>query len=149
MIALMLLALFSYDEVLHADLIVHSKIRWSKVDAGERVTVEIAGGEAKRVNPNWSPDPQPLAYDIAKERELSRSLKAARLPAPAAHPSTEPEDRTLEVIVEDAKGWHSAGTWSLSVRAWQKGRLGSVFDALEPLLSAQPELYGTGKGGHP
>ena len=150
MIALLLLALFSYDEVLHTDIIVHAKIRWSKFDGGERVFVEIAGGEAKRVNPGWSPDPQPIAYDIARERDLSRSLKAARLPAASAHASDAPDDRTLEVIVEDAKGWHSAGVWSLSVKAWQKGRLGSIYDALEPLLKVQPDLYGTSgnKGGH-
>ena len=150
MILLLVLALFSYEEVLHTDIIVHAKIRWSKFDGGERVFVEIAGGEAKRVNPGWSPDPQPIAYDIARERDLSRSLKAARLPAAAEHASDAPDDRTLEVIVEDAKGWHSAGVWSLSVKAWQKGRLGSIYDALEPLLKVQPDLFGTGtKGGHP
>ena len=141
MIWLLVLALFSYEEVLRTELIAHAKIRWSKMDAGERITVEIDGGEAKRTNPNWSPDPQKLAYDLAKERDLERILKWAHLPPPRKTPSPRPGDRTLEVVVEDARGWHSAGYWSMSVKAWQKGRYGSIFDALDPMLDVRPELY--------
>jgi hypothetical protein len=141
MIAILLLALFSYEDVLHTDLIVHAKIRWSKLDGGNRVVVEIQGGEATRVNPNWSPDPQPLQYDLGRQRELARILKWARLPSPRGEPSERAGDRTLEVVIEDAKGWRSAGFWSMSVKAWQKGRLGSLFDALDPLLDVKPDLF--------
>jgi hypothetical protein len=142
MIALLLLSLLSYEDVLRADLIVHAKIRWSKVDGDARVVVEIEGGEAKRTNPAWSPDPAPLQYDLAKERELARILKWARLPAARPAPSESPGDRTLEVIIDDnKKGWRSAGFWSMSVKAWQKGRYGSIYDALEPLLDAKPDLF--------
>jgi hypothetical protein len=142
MIALLLVALLSYEDVLKTDLIAHAKIRWSRMDAGQRVTVEIEGGKAFRSNPNWSPEPARLAYDLTRERELSRILKWAKLPPSRAQPSQSGLDRTLEVLVEDGKqNWRSAGYWSMSVKAWQKGRLGSIFDALEPLLDMKPELF--------
>ena len=142
MIALLLIALASYEDVLKTDLVAHAKIRWSKMDAGERVTVEIDAGKASRSNPNWSPRPASLAYDLKRERDLERVIKWAKLPAPRTTPSSNPRDRTLEILVEDAKQtWRSAGCWSMSVKAWQKGRVGSIFDALEPLLDVKPELF--------
>ncbi|MGZ3429478.1 MAG: hypothetical protein ACXVCV_22660 [Polyangia bacterium] len=141
MMWLLLFGLFSYDEVVRTDLISHAKIRWSRMDAGQRIVVEIDGGTAKRTNPNWSPEPQELAYDLGKERELERVLKWAKLPPPRRSPSESEHDRTLEVLIEDKKGYHSAGVWSMSVKAWQKGRLGSIFDALEALMNAKAELF--------
>jgi len=146
MIWLLLIGLFSYDEVVRTDLVAHAKIRWSRVDAGQRVLVEIEGGTAMRTNPNWSPQPQRLAYDLGKNRELQRVIKWAKLPAPRREPSERAGDRTLEIVVEDGKGWHSAGYWSMSDKAWRKGRYGSVFDALDPLLDIKPELFDTRKG---
>jgi len=148
MIWLLLLGLFSYDEVLRTDLVAHAKIRWSRMDVGQRIVVEIDGGTAKRSNPNWSPEPQELAYDLKQERELERVLKWARLPPPRATPSESEKDRTLEILVEDKKGsgYHSAGFWSMSVKAWQKGRLGSIFDPLEALMNAKAELFEHEKG---
>ncbi|HEY1585712.1 MAG TPA: hypothetical protein VGH63_08485 [Polyangia bacterium] len=146
MIWLLLFGIFSYDEVLRTDLIAHAKIRWSRMDVGQRIVVEIDGGVAKRTNPNWSPEPQELAYDLGKERELERVIKWAKLPSPRREPSTGEQDRTLEVLVEDKKGYHSAGYWSMSVKAWQKGRFGSIFDALESLMNAKAELFEHGKG---
>jgi hypothetical protein len=146
MIWLILLGLFSYDEVVRTDLVSHAKIRWSRMDAGQRIVVEIDGGNARRTNPNWSPEPQELAYDLGKERELERVLKWAKLPPPRKSASESESDRTLEVLVEDKKGYHSAGFWSMSVKAWQKGRLGSIFDSLEALMNAKAELFGHGKG---
>ncbi len=139
---LLLLGLFSYGDVLKTDLVAHAKIRWSKLDAGQRIVVEVEGGNAKRTNPNWSPEPQRLAYDLGKERDLERVIKWAKLPDPRRSPSTSVKDRTLEIVVEDQKGnWHSAGFWSMSVKAWQKGRFGSIFDPLEGLMDAKPELF--------
>jgi hypothetical protein len=146
MIWLLLFGIFSYDEVLRTDLIAHAKIRWSRMDVGQRIVVELDAGTAKRSNPNWSPEPQELAYDLGKERELERVIKWAKLPAPRHEPSTSEKDRTLEVLVEDKKGYHSAGYWSMSVKAWQKGRFGSIFDALESLMNAKAELFEHGKG---
>jgi len=143
---LVILGLFSYDEVLHTDLVSHAKIRWSRMDVGQRIVVEIDAGTAKRTNPNWSPDPQELAYDLGRERDLERVIKWARLPAPRKEPSTSEKDRTLEILVEDKKGYHSAGYWSMSVKAWQKGRFGSIFDPLESLMNAKAELFEHGKG---
>ncbi len=136
----------SYEEVVRTDLITHAKIRWSRMDVGQRIVVEVEGGNAKRTNPNWSPEPQDLAYDLGKERELQRVIKWAKLPPPRKQPSTAESDRTLEILIEDPKGWHSAGFWSMSVKAWQKGRFGSIFDALEALMNAKPELFDTRKG---
>ena len=144
---LVILGIFSYDEVLQTDLVSHAKIRWSRMDVGERIVVEIDAGTAKRTNPNWSPDPQELAYDLAKERDLERVLKWARLPPPRQDAVDGSEkDRTLEILVEDKKGYHSAGYWSMSVKAWQKGRYGSIFDALESLMNAKAELFEHEKG---
>ncbi|MDB4967515.1 MAG: hypothetical protein JWN44_3204 [Myxococcales bacterium] len=146
MIWILLVALFSYDEVVRTDLVGHARIRWSKLDAGERIVVEIEGGNAKRTNPNWSPQPQKLAYDLTRQRELSRVIKWAKLPSSRREPSTATGDRTLEILIEEAKGWKSAGFWSMSAKAWQKGRFGSIFDALEPMLDAKPELFNTRDG---
>jgi TusA-related sulfurtransferase len=145
---LVILGMFSYDEVLRTDLVAHAKIRWSRMDVGQRIVVEIDDGTAKRSNPNWSPEPEELAYDLGKERDLERVLKWAKLPAPRSAPSTSEKDRTLEILVENAKskGYHSAGYWSMSVKAWQKGRYGSIFDALETLMNAKAELFEHEKG---
>jgi hypothetical protein len=141
MIWILLVGLFSYDEVVRTDLVSHAKIRWSRMDVGQRIVVEIDAGTAKRTNPNWSPKPQELAYDLKQERELERILKWAKLPSPRRSPSEAENDRTLEILVEDKKGYHSAGFWSMSVKAWQKGRFGSIFDALEALMNAKAELF--------
>jgi len=147
MIWLLLLGLFSYDDVLRTDLVKNAKIRWSRVDAGARIVVEVEGGNAKRENPNWSPQPQKLAYDLGQERELEKTIKWAKLPSARKSPSPSANDRTLEILIEDKKGYHSAGYWSMSVKAWQKGRFGSIFDALETLMNAKAELFEHGKGG--
>jgi hypothetical protein len=146
MIYLLLLGLFSYDDVLRTDLVKNAKIRWSRVDAGQRIVVEIDAGTAKRTNPNWSPEPQELAYDLGQERELEKTIKWAKLPAGRKSPSEAVNDRTLEILVEDKKGYHSVGFWSMSVKAWQKGRFGSIFDPLEALMNAKAELFEHRKG---
>jgi hypothetical protein len=128
------------------NLVSHAKIRWSRMDAGQRIVVELDAGTARRTNPNWSPEPQELAYDLGQERELERVIKWARLPPPRKEPSTSEKDRTLEILIEGAKGYHSAGCWSMSVKGWQKGRLGSIFDLLETLMNAKAELFEHGKG---
>ena len=146
MIWLLLLGLFSYDDVLKTDLVKSAKIRWSRMDSGQRIVVEIDGGTAKRTNPNWSPEPQELAYDLGQERELEKTIKWAKLPAPRKSPSESEKDRTLEILVEDKKGYRSVGFWSMSVKAWQKGRYGSIFDPLEALMNAKAELFEHRKG---
>ena len=146
MIWLLLLGLFSYDDVLKTDLVKSAKIRWSRVDSGQRIVVEIDAGTAKRTNANWSPEPQELAYDLGKERELEKVIKWAKLTPPRKEPSTSEKDRTLEILVEDKKGYKSAGFWSMSVKAWQKGRYGSIFDPLEELMNAKAELFEHKKG---
>jgi hypothetical protein len=135
------LALFCAIDLQGIDLIARGKLRWSKLDGSERIVVQINGGNAARLNPNWSPDPEKLPYDLDRERELWRVVKAAHLP-PAARRSEGPDDRTLEVDVQDAGGeWRRAGAWTLPVKAWRKGRLAAIFTLLEPLLSVRPELY--------
>jgi hypothetical protein len=146
MIWLLLLGLFSYDDVLRTDLVKNAKIRWSRVDAGQRIVVEIDAGTAKRTNPNWSPEAQELAYDLGQERELEKTIKWAKLPSARKSPSPSANDRTLEILVEDKKGYRSVGFWSMSVKAWQKGRFGSIFDPLEALMNAKAELFEHRKG---
>ena len=146
MIWLLLLGLFSYDDVLKTDLVKSAKIRWSRMDSGQRIVVEIDAGTAKRTNPNWSPEPQELAYDLGQERELEKTIKWAKLPSPRKSASESEKDRTLEILVEDKKGYRSVGFWSMSVKAWQKGRYGSIFDPLEALMNAKAELFEHRKG---
>ncbi len=43
---LVILGLFSYDEVLRTDLVGHAKIRWSRMDVGQRIVVGVDGGTA-------------------------------------------------------------------------------------------------------
>jgi hypothetical protein len=146
MIWLLLLGLFSYEDVLKTDLVKNAKIRWSRMDSGQRIVVEIDAGTAKRSNPNWSPEPQELAYDLGQERELEKTIKWAKLPSPRKSASESEKDRTLEILVEDKKGYRSVGFWSMSVKAWQKGRYGSIFDPLEALMNAKAELFEHRKG---
>jgi hypothetical protein len=143
---LVVLGFFSFDEVARTDLVSHAKIRWSRMDSGQRIVVEIDAGTAKRTNPNWSPEPQELAYDLDKERELEKTIKWAKLPGPRKSASESEKDRTLEILVEDKKGYRSVGFWSMSVKAWQKGRYGSIFDPLEALMNAKAELFEHRKG---
>jgi hypothetical protein len=119
------------------------KIRWIKVDGGERVVVLIQGGIASRENPNWSPKPEKLAYDLDKNRTLERAIKAAHLGgSQRGHEGA--NARTLEIDVLDQKGdWRPAGHWTMPVKTWQKGRFGAIFDLLDPLLSVKPELFDT------
>jgi hypothetical protein len=141
MIFILVMALFC--DLSAVDLVQRGKVRWSKLDGGERVTVQIAGGNAARMNPNWSPKPERLAYDLDRNRALERALKAAHLGGGAAG-GDGPNARTLEIEVLDRNGdWHSAGKWTMTVKSWRKGRLGPIYELLEPLLSVKPELFET------
>ena len=113
------------------------------MDAGERIVVEIDGGRAKRHNPNWSPEPQEARLRPRPRARARTRLKWAQV-AGAAPVGVDGAETIApsKILVEDKKGWrHSAGFWSMSVKAWQKGRFGSIFDALEALMNAKAELF--------
>jgi hypothetical protein len=143
----------SLDTILRTDMVVDTKIRWSRLDDGKQVTVEIEGGEAHRINPNWSPDPAGLHFDLDRQRALTRLLRAAHLSSlprgpralsgPAAGVSKE---RQLEIVtlarsIEGVK-WHTVGSWVRPVKSWQKGNLQPIFETLEPMLDEKPMLFG-------
>ena len=140
---LLAIALFFGLDFNAFDLTQKGKIRWSRVDGEAKIVVQIQGGIALRENPNWSPKPEKLAYDLDKNRTLERTIKAAHLGgSQRGHEGA--NARTLEIDVLDQKGdWRPAGHWTMSVKAWQKGRLGAIYDLLEPLLSVKPELFET------
>jgi hypothetical protein len=144
MIFILAIALFGGLDFSSVDLVQRGKVRWSKLDGGERVTVQIQAGNAARMNPNWSPKPEKLAYDLDRNRVLERALKAARLGGVGGRESDGPSMRTLEIAVLDRNGdWHDAGKWTLPIKSWRKGKLGAVYDLLEPMLSVKPELFET------
>jgi hypothetical protein len=139
---LLAVALFCGLDFSSVDLVQRGKVRWSKLDGGEHVTVQINAGNAARINPNWSPKPERLAYDLDRMRKLERILKHAPLGGSVG--SEGDDTRTLEIDVLDAKGdWHAAGKWVMTVKRWKKGKLAAVFAELEPLLSVKPELFET------
>jgi hypothetical protein len=150
MIFILAISLFCGLDFSSADLVQRGKVRWSKLDGAERVTVEIGGGTAARTNPNWKPQPEKLAYDLDRNRELEKTLKAAHLGGAGGHASEGPSTRTLEIEVKDRNGdWHNAGKWTLPIKTWRKGKLGAVYDLLEPMLSVRPELFETVPGKEP
>jgi hypothetical protein len=143
MIAILAISLFCSLDFASVDLVQKGRVRWSKLDGGERVEVQIGGGIASRTNPNWSPKPEKLAYDLDRNRELERALKGAHIGG-SIHGSEGATARTLEIDVQDRNGdWHNAGKWTMPLKRWRKGKLGAVYDLLEPLLSVKPELFDT------
>ncbi len=137
------MALFFGLDFSSVDLVQKGKIRWSRRDGEARITVQIAAGLAARENPNWSPRPEKLAYDLERNRTLERAIRAAHLGGDArGHESA--LTRTLELDVQGRDGeWRHAGTWTLPLKTWRKGRFAAVYELLEPLLTVKPELFET------
>jgi hypothetical protein len=143
MIAVLAISLLCSVDLSGFDLVQRGKVHWSRLDGGEQVSVLIAGGIATRNNPNWKPQPEKLAYDLDRNRELERALKGAHLGASIAGRQGT-DARTLEIDVQDRNGeWRSAGKWTLPLKRWRKGKLAAIYDLLEPLLSVRPELFET------
>jgi hypothetical protein len=122
------------------DMLAKARVRWSQIDRSQRIVVEIHGGEATRVNPGWSPEPQRLHYDLARNRHLDNLLKQAKLPPPMRR---EPRDgdRVLEILAEGDEGWVVIAEWSMPLKQWQKGKLAAICDELEPLFKVQADVF--------
>jgi hypothetical protein len=132
----------TWRELVAGDLVAKARIRWVQVDKdGKRTYVEIQGGEAYRVNPGISVEPQPLKYDLERNRHLAQAIKAAGLPAPTKREPRE-SDRVLELLGEADAGWVVVGTWTMPLKTWQKGRLAALTDELEPLMKVQVDVFG-------
>ncbi len=132
----------TWRELLAGDLVAKARIRWVQVAKdGTRTFVEIQGGEAYRTNPGISAEPQPLKYDLDRNRHLAQAIKAAGLPAPSKRAARE-GDRVLELLGEADAGWVVVGTWTYPLKSWQKGRLAQVADELEPLMKVQVDVFG-------
>ncbi len=133
-------------EVLRGSLTDKARIRWSKTVEGNRVQLTISGGVAERLNPNMSPEPGRLKYDLDKNRELERLIKAAHLGASNARsPSSMDSDRTLEILAEGPTEWVVVGTWVMPGKSWKKKRP-ALFTMLDPLFDVQAEVFGNMKG---
>lgn len=132
-------------EILRGDMVAKARIRWSKVVEGKRVTVTIQGGEAMRMNPNWSPQPAHLPYDLDKNRALVKVIKADRLGHPTHRVSDEPGDRTLEILADGPQDYVVVGAWVMSAKSWQRHH-GALYQLLEPLFSIQADVFQTTNG---
>jgi hypothetical protein len=128
------------DQVMRESLTDRARIRWSKVVDGNRVQVTISGGIAERMNPNMAPEPARLPYDLAKNRELERLVKAAHLGPRGRSASSLGTDRTLEILADGPKEWVVVGQWSMPLKSWQK-KHPALAELLEPLFNKQPEIF--------
>jgi hypothetical protein len=129
----------SASEVLKTDLIKKAKIRWVRVEKGAPLTIEIYAGEALRTNPDWQPGPVRVPYDLARNSNLERLLRAAHLGPPNRKPPKKGE-RTLELLVEGDKSWEVVGHWTRPARSWKK-QLGEIYNALEPLCDVLADTF--------
>ncbi len=128
--------------VLSGDLVARARVRWSQIVNGQRVEVIIGVGSAERRNPNWSPAPVHIKYDLDRNRELSRALKRDRL-GPSTSGTTDPEARTLELLGQGPMGWEVVGSWSLPRKTWLK-RHAALFHLLEPLFQTPADVFAPG-----
>lgn len=134
------------NDVMQGSLTDRAQIRWSKVVDGKRVWILITGGEATRLEPLLSDKPGHLKYDLTKNRELEKTLKASHLGSPnARRPSERPDDRTLEILAEGPQDFVVVGTWVMPLRAWKKKKP-ELTELLEPLFGVQAEVFGEFKG---
>jgi hypothetical protein len=132
-------------EVMAGSLTNRAKIRWVKVVDGKEVVVTIAGGIADRLNPNMSPEPVHLKFDLDRNRELERQVKATRLGSPGRRVSSVTTYRTLQILAEGPKDDVVVGQWSLPLTTWKK-KNAQLVDTLEPLFDAQPDVFERMKG---
>lgn len=131
--------------VLKGDMVAKARIRYSKMVEGKRVTITIQGGEASRLNPNWSPEPARLPYDLDKNRALVNEIKRAHLGAQNRYGSDDPDYRMLEILAEGPKDYVVVGTWVMPQKTWQK-RHAALYQLLEPLFSAEVDVFQSMKG---
>jgi hypothetical protein len=132
-------------EALAGDIVAKVRVRWSKVVDGKRAQVSILGGEAERLEPWLSDKPGSLKYDLAKNRELEKALKASKLPASQKHMSEAAADRTLELLADGPKEWEVIGRWSMPVKTWEK-KYSGLFELLEPMFKQQLDTFGSMPG---
>jgi hypothetical protein len=123
-----------------------AKIRWSKLVDGARVEVTIAAGVAERSNPNMGADLRRLPYDLDRNRELERQVKASKLGGSQGRRALEGEaSRMLEILAEGNKGLVVVGQWSMTIKNWNK-KYPALVALLEPLFNAQEELFQPTRG---
>jgi hypothetical protein len=128
------------SEVMHGSLTNKARIRWSKVVDGNRVLVTVSGGVAERLNPNMSPEPGRLPYNLDKNRDLEQKVRASRLSGQSKIASSLFTDRTLEILAEGPKDWVVVGRWSLPLKTWRK-KYTALTDLLEPMFDVQAEVF--------
>lgn len=154
LIALLLMAIFAggtvfaqasrvpipkLKDVLADDMVAKARIRWSKVVEGERVAAMVNGGEAFRMNKHQAPEPLKLTYDLTKNRELVKMVKAAKLGAPN-RVSSVGTDRSIEILAEGPTDWLVVGAWSMPQKKWEKS-FPELYEHLEKLLTMQSDLF--------
>jgi hypothetical protein len=126
-------------DVLADDMVAKARIRWSKVVEGERVDATVQGGEAFRMNKHAAPEPLKLTYDLTKNRELVKLIKAAKLGSPN-RVSSVATDRSLEILAEGPKDWVVVGAWSMPAKKWEKS-FPELYEHLEHLMTMQTDLF--------
>jgi len=132
-------------DVLAGSLTNRAKIRWSKVVDGNRVEVTVAGGVAERLNPNMSSESVRLKYDLDRNRELERQVRATKLGSPSRWASSVTSDRTLEILGEGPNDFVVVGRWSMPLKTWKK-RNPELIALLEPMFDVQQDVFQPTKG---
>jgi hypothetical protein len=132
-------------DVMAGSLTDRAKIRWSKVVEGNRVELTIGGGVAERLNPNMSSEAARLKYDLPRNRELERQVKATKLGSQSRFATSDATDRTLEILGEGPSGYVVLGRWSMPLKSWKKKNSGLV-ELLEPLFDVQQDVFQPTKG---
>jgi hypothetical protein len=132
-------------EVMAGSLTDRARIKWIRVIDGKQVEVTIGQGEAWRLNPNMSSERVRLKYDLNRNRELERQVKATKLGASSRSVSSVATDRTLQILVEGDSGDVVVGQWSMPLKAWKK-KNPTLVELLDPQFDVQPELFQPVKG---
>jgi hypothetical protein len=122
------------------DQLAKMRIRWSRVDGSERISIYVHAGYAERENPHWTPTPSRLPYDLAQNRALLRTLRNSALGAPVSVDSTRATDRMLEIQMEGDKGWVTMTRFTGSLKQWRT-RAPAVVEQLEPLFAVQADTF--------
>jgi hypothetical protein len=129
----------SAGEVLKGDQLKKAKIRWVRQEVGAPVTIEIYAGEAFRTNPDWNAQPVKVPYDLKKNSDLEKLLRAAHLGS-TTQKTPQKGERSLELWLEGDKSWEVVGRWTRPAKSWRK-QLPAIWDHLEPLCDVLAEIF--------
>jgi hypothetical protein len=136
----LVLSLVLAGAALAGNLTDRGRIKWIRIIDGKQVEVTVGQGEAWRLNPNMSSQRVKLKYDLNRNRELERQVKASKLGGSTRSVSSVSTDRTLQILAEGDKDDVVVGQWSMSLKTWQK-KHPALVELLEPMFDVQPDVF--------